>query len=174
MRTWPSPGSETCRSTTRSTPGAETSTAMYVFFICVRLSFVFHSLNDKRITALEELGHMTGVCTSVLTQRSVTRVRVKNEQTTCFNGRVGCPQMTRSEPVDGAESRRWIRGYEASSSDSQSCAPTRPCRIQDCAQCIIRRRKITPSPQAGGGPSWGSQPQYSWREGFATPPGSLP
>jgi hypothetical protein len=52
---------------------------LYVFFICVRLSFVFHSLNDKRITALEELGHMAGVCTSVLKQRSVTRVRVNNE-----------------------------------------------------------------------------------------------
>src|ERR1700674_2928489 len=92
----------------------------------------------------------------------------------CFTGRVRCRQMTRSEPVDGAESRRSIRGYEATSSDSQSCAPTRPCRIQDCAQFIIRRRKITPSPQAGGNPSWGSPPQYSWREGFATPRGSLP
>ena len=45
----------------------------------MRLSFVFHSLNDKRITALEELGHTAGVCTSVLKQRFVTRVRVNNE-----------------------------------------------------------------------------------------------
>src|SRR6202047_4369489 len=43
MRTWPAPGSETCRSTTRSTPGAETSTALYVPCICVCLSSAFHS-----------------------------------------------------------------------------------------------------------------------------------
>src|SRR6266436_4416110 len=40
MRTCPAPGSETSRSTTRSTPGAETSTALYVPCICVFLSSV--------------------------------------------------------------------------------------------------------------------------------------
>src|SRR5258708_31785797 len=42
IRAWPAPGSETGRSTTRSVPGAETSTALYVFFIFVRLSLAFH------------------------------------------------------------------------------------------------------------------------------------
>src|SRR2546427_794537 len=40
IRTCPDPGSETCRSTTRSMPGAETSTALYVPFIWIlHLSF---------------------------------------------------------------------------------------------------------------------------------------
>ncbi len=37
------PGSETGCSTTQSTPGAETSTALYVPSICMCLSCVFHS-----------------------------------------------------------------------------------------------------------------------------------
>src|ERR1700741_754766 len=43
IRTCPAPGSATGRSTTRSFPGTETSTALYVLFICVCLSILFSS-----------------------------------------------------------------------------------------------------------------------------------
>src|SRR5260370_27831289 len=47
--------------------------------LCVPFLYISFRLNDKRVTAIEELGHMTGECASVLKQCSVTRVRVDDE-----------------------------------------------------------------------------------------------
>jgi hypothetical protein len=45
----------------------------------VSLICISFQLNDKRVVAIEELGHVTRECPSVLKQRSMTRVRVDDE-----------------------------------------------------------------------------------------------
>src|SRR5260370_27434898 len=57
MRTCPAPGSEICRSTTRSSPGAETSTALYVPCICVFLSSAIHCKLANKPSCGIDSGH---------------------------------------------------------------------------------------------------------------------